>query len=355
MRVADDRQQWIDFSSNDYLGLAREPSVMARMQAGVGEYGAGSGASALITGYHPEHQALEQELADFLRRDAALMCSSGFLANLCGISSLAGRGDSIIQDRLCHASLIDAARLSGAHLRRFQHADLDSARQQLKGTEGHRLLVSDGVFSMDGDSAPAKELSLLASEQGATLVIDDAHGIGVLGQEGRGLAEEQALDQEQLPVLIGTLGKAFGTAGAFIAGSQGLIEHLINEGRSYIYSTAIPPSVAAATRESLRLIRAGSERRDRLHRNIARFVTGAKVRGLKLEPSRTPIQPLVVGDSDKALALSEQLSVRGFLVVAIRPPTVPDRSARLRITLSSEHEKGQLESLLETLSECLAA
>lgn len=357
MRVSDGQSSWVNFSSNDYLGLAGEPSLSAALAAAVSGsgalMGAGSGASALISGYHPEHQALEAELARFLQRDAVLLCSSGFQANMAAVSALAGRADCIVQDRLCHASLVDAARVSAAVLRRYRHGDVDSAQRQLQGGRGHRLLVTDGVFSMDGDCAPLPQLAELASAQAATLLVDDAHGIGVLGAQGRGLLEQCGLGQGQVPVLTGTLGKAFGISGAFVAGSRALIEQLVNEGRAYIYTTAPPPALAATARVALRLVSAGGHLRERLAERIEQLRAGAARRGLQLLPSATPIQPLVIGEAARALALSARLRALGYLVVAIRPPTVPAGSARLRITLSAAHSAAQVDGLLDALQRAM--
>lgn len=333
-----------DFSSNDYLGLAN--------RAAAGRTGAG--ASALVTGYGPEQRELETALATFLGREAVLVCSSGYLANLAVLTTLAGRGDTLVLDRLCHASLIDGARLSGARLKRYAHADPAAAATRLADADGHRLLVTDGVFSMDGDRAPLAALRDVAVETGATLVVDDAHGIGVLGERGGGLCECLGLDAGDVPVLIGTLGKAFGAAGAFIAGSGELVEHLENHGRSVIYSTALSPAVAVAGRDALDVIREADGPRRALRRRIAGFRAGAAERGLPLMPSDTPIQPLVLGEPRKALALQAFLESRGFLVAAIRPPTVPEGTSRLRITLSAAHDEAVVTTLLDALAEGLA-
>lgn len=353
MRISDGHQAWINFSSNDYLGLASAPSVIERMAEAARQQGLGSGASALVTGYHPEHQLLERELADYLQRDAVLLCSSGYLANACAIHALVSRGDTVVQDRLCHASLIDAARSTDARLRRYQHIDIDSARQQLATARGLRLLVTDGVFSMDGDQAPLRQLVALAQQQEAALVVDDAHGIGVLGPDGRGLLAQESMDQQQVPVLTGTLGKAFGASGAFVAGSKALIDHLVNEGRGYVYNTAMPPALAAAARQALNLVRAGSQRRARLRRRIAQLREGAHALGLELLPSSTAIQPLLIGDARRCVEVSQRLARAGFWVVPIRPPTVREGTARLRITLTSEHRTEQVDGLLEALSRSL--
>ncbi|MEE4173057.1 MAG: 8-amino-7-oxononanoate synthase [Xanthomonadales bacterium] len=334
-----------NFSSNDYLGLAGEPFPGAAT---------GSGASALVTGYQPAHEALERALAAFLDREAVLLTSSGYLANFAALTALAGRGDTIVQDRLCHASLVDAAKLSGAGLRRYPHADPAAAARQLEAAGGHRLLVTDGVFSMDGDFAPVAELAALARREGATLVVDDAHGIGVLGATGRGLCEGSGLDAGDVPVLIGTLGKAFGVAGAFIAGSRSLVEHLENHARSIIYSTALPPAMAEAGLAALERLSTGSDLRERLSERIDQLRRGAAERGIDLLPSETPIQPLVIGAEEDALALSAALEERGYLVTAIRPPTVPVGTSRLRITLSAAHAPEQVIGLLDALAGALA-
>lgn len=330
----------VNFSSNDYLGLG--------LTAACGS--TGSGASALVCGYQPVHQALELRLAEFLQRDSVLLVSSGYAANLAAITSLVGRGDMMIGDRLCHASLIDAALLSGATLKRYAHADADAAAERLAAGTGHTLLVTDGVFSMDGDEAPVVSLARLAARSGATLMVDDAHGIGVLGEQGGGLLEEAALGQDEVPVLIGTLGKAFGGAGAFIAGSTDLIAQVINEGRSVIYSTAMSPAMAQAGLAALDQIPFQPDLREQLHANISHFRAAAAERGLNLLKSRTPIQPLILGSEQRALSVSEKLEAAGFLVSAIRPPTVPPGTSRLRITLSAAHEKVQIDGLLDALA-----
>jgi 8-amino-7-oxononanoate synthase len=329
----------VNFSSNDYLGLGETAARGAT----------GSGASALVCGYQPVHCKLEARLAEFLERDAVLLTSSGYAANLAAVTALAGRGDQVVQDRRCHASRIDATRLSGARLKRYAHADAAAASERLKTRTGHTLLVTDGVFSMDGDEAPLAGLAAAAADAGATLLVDDAHGIGVLGQRGAGLLEELGLGQAEVPVLVGTLGKAFGCAGAFVAGSTGLIEQLVNEGRSVIYSTAMSPAMAHAGLAALDRIRSEPALRERLRDNISRFRAGARRRGLTLMDSRTPIQPLLLGPERRALAVSARLEAAGFLVSAIRPPTVPPGTSRLRITLSAAHEPRQIERLLDAL------
>jgi 8-amino-7-oxononanoate synthase len=286
----------LNFSSNDYLGLAAHPELVAALREAAIENGVGSGASALVTGFREQHHLLEKELAEFLQREKVLLCSSGYLANLGVATSLAGRGDTIIQDKLCHASLIDAARLSGARLLRYRHADVEALQRQLDvRNEGNTLVVSDGIFSMDGDAAPLKEIAELCQESRAWLAIDDAHGIGVCGPGGRGSLEAAGLSQSQVPILTGTLGKAFGCFGAFIAGSNALVEHLVNQARSYIYTTALPPALAAAARSALRRLIEDNWRRERLRMLVAHFKKAAAERGLALLASDSPIQPLLVG------------------------------------------------------------
>jgi 8-amino-7-oxononanoate synthase len=319
-------------------------------------YGVGSGSAHLVAGHGPAHEALEEELADFLGRPRALLFSTGYMANLGVIQALAGPGDPMFEDKLNHASLIDGALLARARLRRYPHADMAALRRQVQGhitTEGTAtaLIATDGVFSMDGDLAPLPELAALARSVGAWLLVDDAHGIGVLGRDGRGCLDHFGLGMEEVPILVGTLGKALGTFGAFVAGEDDLIETLIQSARSYIYTTAPPPALAAATRASLALARREEWRRERLRELIGGFRAGAAQLGLPLLPSPTPIQPLLAGSAERALAWSQTLETRGLLVTAIRPPTVPLGSARLRVTLSALHSDQDLDMLLEALAD----
>lgn len=340
------------FCSNDYLGLANHPAVISALQEAATRCGVGSGASHLVNGHSAEHHALEEELAAFCGRDRALLFSTGYMANLGAITALVGQGDAVFEDRLNHASLLDAGLLSGARFQRFLHNDLDNLQTRLAKTDAERkLIVVDGVFSMDGDFAPLPELSALAKKHNAWLMVDDAHGFGCFGQHGGGSAEHFGLTQDELPILMGTLGKAFGTFGAFIAGSETLIETLIQFARPYIYTTAMPPAVAAATRTSLGLLQTEHWRREHLQQLITHFRAGAARLGLQLLDSSSPIQPIILGDETRALAVSEQLSQRGFLVIAIRPPTVPAGSSRLRVTLSAEHSLTQVDGLLNALAE----
>ena len=343
-------RELLSFCSNDYLGLAADARLIAAFQHGAERWGVGSGAAHLVSGHCAAHHALEEELADFLQRPRALLFSTGYMANLGAVSALVGRGDQILEDRLNHASLLDAGLASGAAFARYRHADSADLGRRLDAAADHRLIVTDGVFSMDGDAAPLAQLATLASASDAWLMVDDAHGFGVLGPEGRGSVAAAGLSPDQVPILMATFGKAFGTFGAFVAGDDTLIETLIQQARTYIYTTASPPAVAEATRAALQIVRSEEWRRERLQTLIARFRRGAEQLGLALTPSRTPIQPLLVGDSAAAVALAARLERSGILVVAIRPPTVPAGSARLRITLSARHEEAHVDRLLDALA-----
>ncbi len=347
-----DGKNYLAFCSNDYLGLANHPDVISAFKNAANNFGIGSGASHLVAGHSQEHHALEEEIAAFTGRDRALLFSTGYMANLGAITALVGQGDAVFEDRLNHASLLDGGLLSGARFQRFLHNDLDNLQTRLQKTEANRkLIVVDGVFSMDGDCAPLPELAALAQKNNAWLMVDDAHGFGCLGKNGGGSAEHFGLTQNELPILMGTLGKAFGTFGAFIAGSETLIETLIQFARPYIYTTAMPPAIAAATRVSLRLVQTESWRREHLQQLITHFREGAERLGLQLTNSTTPIQPIIVGDEVKTLAISAALAERGILIVAIRPPTVAAGSSRLRITFSAEHTLTQVDDLLSALAD----
>jgi 8-amino-7-oxononanoate synthase len=349
-----DGTRYLSFCSNDYLGLANHPQVIAALKAGADKFGAGSGASHLVTGHQRPHHELEEVLAAFTQRPRALLFSTGYMANLGAVAALAGRGDAVFEDRLNHASLLDAGLLSGARLQRYLHGDTDDIQRRLaENADRHSLIISDGVFSMDGDLAPLPQLAAIAQQHGAWLIVDDAHGLGVLGASGRGTLEHFGLDRQAVPVLIGTLGKALGSFGAFVAGSEDLIEYLIQRARPYIYTTALPPAVACATLASLHLAQTEAWRREHLSALITRFRRGAQQLGAKLMSSETPIQPLVVGDSQTALVLSTALRSRGIYVTAIRPPTVPSGTARLRITLSAAHSEAQVDRLLTALEAVL--
>ncbi len=349
-----DGKNYIAFCSNDYLGLANHPDVMSAFKNAANNFGIGSGASHLVAGHSQEHHALEEEISAFTGRDRALLFSTGYMANLGAITALVGQGDAVFEDRLNHASLLDGGLLSGARFQRFLHNDLDNLQARLQKTEANRkLIVVDGVFSMDGDYAPLPELAALAQKNNAWLMVDDAHGFGCIGKNGGGSAEHFGLTQNDLPILMGTLGKAFGTFGAFIAGSETLIETLIQFARPYIYTTAMPPAIAAATRVSLRLVQAESWRREHLQQLITHFRKGAEKLGLQLTNSTTPIQPIIVGDEVKTLAMSTALAERGILIIAIRPPTVAAGSSRLRITFSAEHTLAQVDDLLSALADII--
>ncbi len=352
VNVRMDGRDLLSFCSNDYLGLANHPEVVAAFHAGLEAYGAGSGAAHLISGHSRAHQALEEELADFVQRPRALLFSTGYMANLGVLAVLAGRGARVFEDRSNHASLLDGARLSGARLVRYRHNDAADLAQRLQAAPaGEYLVATDGVFSMDGDLAPVADLASVAARHAAWLMVDDAHGLGVLGPGGRGILAQAGLDRTQVPVLMGTLGKACGTFGAFVAGSDELIETLIQAARTYIYTTAPPPALAQATRTALRLVREGEWRRERLRMLVQRFRQGAAQLGLHLPESDTPIQPLIIGDPDMALRLSAALVECGILISAIRPPTVPPGSARLRITFSAAHSEEQVDRLLDALEQ----
>ncbi|MFG6136734.1 8-amino-7-oxononanoate synthase [Halomonas sp. B23F22_10] len=343
----------LDFAGNDYLGLARDPRLAEAQAEGARRFGAGGRASHLVCGHQEIHEALEQRLAALTGRPRALLFSTGYMANLGVLQALCDRHTPVFQDRLNHASLIDGARLAGAPSRRFHHRDLDDLERLLARAPSGApaLVVSDGVFSMDGDVADVAGLSATARRHDAWLMIDDAHGLGVLGEAGDGCAG-RAHGADDVPVLVGTLGKALGSAGAFVAGDEALIEHLVQFARPYVYTTAQPPGVAAATLAALDVLEAEPERRARLHERIARFRHEAATLGLELDESTTPIQPLRLGDSARTLRWAARLGDAGLRVGAIRAPTVPKGEARLRITLSAAHDDDALDALLDGLAAC---
>ncbi|MCQ4315512.1 8-amino-7-oxononanoate synthase [Stutzerimonas zhaodongensis] len=350
--VTVDGERLLAFCSNDYLGLASHPEVIRAMQQGAERWGVGGGASHLVMGHSTPHHQLEEALAEFTGRPRALLFSTGYMANLAAVTALVGQGDTVLEDRLNHASLLDAGLLSGARFSRYLHNDANSLASRLEKATGNTLVVTDGVFSMDGDLADLPTLCVTARSRNAWVMVDDAHGFGPLGKTGGGIVEHFGLGMDDVQVLVGTLGKAFGTAGAFIAGSDDLIETLIQFARPYIYTTSQPPAVACATLKSLELLRTENWRRDHLNRLIERFRQGAARIGLTLMDSPTPIQPILVGSSERALQLSADLRACGILVGAIRPPTVPAGSARLRVTFSASHSEAQVERLLDILAEC---
>jgi len=356
----------VDFSSNDYLGLAHHPAVAAEMSACASRTGAGSAASHLITGHGIEHERLEEELAAFLGRERALLFSTGYMANLGVMTTLAGRGELVLLDRLSHASIIDGALLSGARFKRYTHGDAGAAERAIaENADEVAVVATDGVFSMDGDIAPLPGLAKAAAASRAWLVVDDAHGIGVLGANGRGSLEHCGMTTDEVPVLIGTLGKALGSFGAFVAGSRDLIEFLIQKARPYIYTTALPQPVAAATRKALEISQRETWRRERVLALTERFRRAARKAGIALLNAEapplagaaspaTPVQPIVLGNSEATLHAQRELLRAGFRVVAIRAPTVARGSERLRITLSASHTEGQVDSLVEALNGILS-
>lgn len=341
----------INFSSNDYLGLANHPQIKRVLlnELKSDEISYGSGAAHLVTGHHIQHHLLEDELADWLGTERALLFSTGYMANLAVQQTLMQAGDIILADKLNHASLIDGAKLSDADFKRYPHLDMQALERRLQDAQANHsqaLIVTDGVFSMDGDMAPLKEIQQLAQVYQAWLFVDDAHGIGALGKHGKGCFEHFGLQPDENTIIVGTLGKAFGTSGAFVAGSQTLIEALIQFARPYIYTTAMPQLNALAIREALKLIKEGEASRETLQKNIQHFREGAQKIGLTLWPSKTAIQPIMLGKSELAIAWSEALKKAGFWVSAIRPPTVPKNQARLRVTLSASHTTEQIDQLL---------
>jgi len=400
MRCTVDGRELLNFCSNDYLGLSQHPQVIAALRDG-GVDGVGSTASALVCGHHAVHDALEREMADWLQTPAALLFGSGFVANLAVLQALLRDGDACVQDKLNHASLIDAAKLSGATLKRYPHADVDGAARQLRaavrassrrapidaeglGIDASRsatdasplgrelaaidgdsngvraplgsrdaaltLLATDGVFSMDGDVAPLHDLAVLAREHDALLYVDDAHGVGVLGPQGRGSVAAAGLSTRDVPLQLATLGKAIGTYGAIVAGDAELVGHLAETARGHVYSTALPPPLAAASLAALRVARGADDRRATLQALVARFRGAASREGLDLLPSTTPIQAVMAYDDARALAMSRALEDAGLWVSAIRPPTVPEGRARLRVTLTALHTDPDIDRLVAALA-----
>lgn len=347
----------LNFASNDYLGLANHPALIKAMAAGAEIWGTGAGASHLVSGHMAAHETLEVALAQFIGFPRALTFSTGYLANLAVTPTLAGRGDAVFADKLNHASLIDGMQLAkaqGASVYRYPHLELSRLRALLSASTAHRkLIVTDAVFSMDGDIAPLPELLALADQFNAWLLVDDAHGFGVLGPQGQGtvahFGNHTALTAHPRLVWMATLGKAAGVSGAFIAGSETLIEYLIQKSRAYIFTTAAPPAMACALQESLRLIQAGDDRRAQLQARIAQLQAGLSHLPWKALPSQTAIQPLIVGSNAAALALSRSLWDQGIWAPAIRPPTVPKGTARLRLSLSATHTAEDIEGLLSAL------
>ncbi|MSR16128.1 MAG: 8-amino-7-oxononanoate synthase [Gammaproteobacteria bacterium] len=339
----------LNFCSNDYLGLANHPQLKAATIAGVQRYGVGAGSSALLSGHSAAHELLANQLARFLKRERAILFSSGYLANLGVLSGLVSRHDSIFHDKLNHASLIDGVRLTGAQNSRYPHAECRILDAKLAAINtGQSWLVTDGVFSMDGDLAPLSDLADLATKHNAILICDDAHGFGVVG-EGEGTVTEFGLSEKQVPLLIVTFGKALGTIGAAVVGPAVLIENLIHAARTFIYDTALPPALAHATSTALSLMRDDVRIRERLFANIRYFHQGLEASGLRIPRSTTPIQPFIIGDSSAALHAAAQLLERNLYVRAVRPPTVPKGTARLRICLSAAHTTSHIDRLVDGL------
>ncbi|GAB2538304.1 8-amino-7-oxononanoate synthase [Rhodanobacter koreensis] len=340
----------LSFCGNDYLGLAQHPQLIAAFKRVADDEGVGSTSAHLICGHRAEHAALEEALAAWTGRERAMLFSTGYMANLGVLQAVLTRGDVCVQDKLNHACLLDGAQLSGAELKRYPHSDVAAAARQLASrNEAAALLATDGVFSMDGDVAPLRELAALCTREQATLMVDDAHGLGVLGENGAGSVRAAGLGQREVPVLMATLGKALGCAGAFIAGPAALIDGLMQFARPYIYTTAMPPALAAAALAAVQLAQSEAWRRQKLAALIDRFRRGAAELGLPLAASTSAIQPLLLGEADAALAAALALERQGLLISAIRPPTVPQGHARLRITLSAAHEEAHVDHLLAAL------
>jgi len=346
-----DGRSYLSFCSNDYLGLANHPRLISALQQGAQQYGVGAGAAHLVSGHNAIHHQLEHELAAFVGKPAALLFSTGYMANMGTVQALVGKGDTVFADKFNHASLNDAMLLSRATVKRYRHNDMSHLAKLLEQCEsGRKLVITDAVFSMDGDQAPLPELLALCEQYDAWLLIDDAHGFGVLGAQGRGTLAHFGLNTPRI-IYMATLGKAAGVFGAFVAAEQVVIDTLVNHARSYVYTTATPPALASALLESLQQIATGDELRGHLQRLIAQLRGGLRELRWTLMPSATAIQPLLVGNNQEALNLSEGLRERGIWVVAIRPPTVPQGTARLRITLSAAHGAADVTRLIEALHE----
>ena len=346
-----DGKPYLAFCSNDYLGLANHPQLIVALQQGAQQWGVGAGAAHLVSGHFAPHRQLEDRLAAFVGKPAALLFSTGYMANLGVVQALAGKGDTVFADKLNHASLNDAMLLSRATVKRYRHGDRAQLAQLLAQTEsGRKLVITDAVFSMDGDFAPLRELLALCEQHDAWLYVDDAHGFGVLGQQGRGSLAHFGIAARRI-IYMATLGKAAGVSGAFVAAEQAVIDTLVNHANSYVYTTAAPPALSVALLQSLQLIEQGDALRAHLHDLIAQLRAGLSDLPWPLMPSETAIQPILIGDNRQALALSEALRARGIWVAAIRPPTVPQGTARLRITLSAAHSAADVERLIGALHE----
>lgn len=349
--IVDDGKPYLAFCSNDYLGLANHPQLINALQQGTQQWGVGAGAAHLVSGHFSPHHQLENQLADFLGKPAALLFSTGYMANLGVVQALIGKADTVFADKLNHASLNDAMLLSRAQVKRFRHGDMKQlAGMLVQTTSGRKLIITDAVFSMDGDIAPLLELLALCEQHDAWLLVDDAHGFGVLGEQGRGSLSHFGIASPRI-IYMATLGKAAGVSGAFVAAEQVVIDTLINHARSYVYTTATPPALSVVLSESLRLIAQGDAKRAHLQNLIAQLRNGLSDLPWQLMPSHTAIQPLLIGDNQQTLQLSEGLRERGIWVAAIRPPTVPQGTARLRITLSAAHSATDVDQLIKALHE----
>ena len=359
IRVIIDGREYLSFCSNDYLGLAAHPELIRAMSECARDWGVGAGASHLLGGHSEPHEELEQALAEFMGADRALLFSTGYMANIAVLTALAGRGDGNYQDRLNHASLIDGALLSRSSMKRYRHVDMDELGSLLAGDDANsKIVASDGVFSMDGDLSPLSKMLQLSRSNDALSYIDDAHGFAVLGEHGRGVVDDidtRSQDYEDGHLLsMCTLGKAMGSFGAFVAGSDEIIDTLVQQGRSYIYTTALPPAVAAASYAAFELMSSEGWRRKKLASLVDHFKSACRQRCIPLMESSTPIQPVMIGDNNKALAIAEGLKQQGLLVFAIRSPTVAAGSERLRITLSAAHEEADIDVLLDALASSIA-
>lgn len=354
------QQRHLNFSSNDYLSLASDPALIAAWQAGLAQYGCGSGASALVTGYSQAHAELEAELKSWLKVDAVALFNSGYSANQAMLKLLLGKHDLLLQDKLNHASLMEAGSLISCPMQRFRHNDMNHLASLLEksadnSTIENKLIVSEGIFSMDGDSAPLMDLLALREQYQTWLMLDDAHGIGVCGPNGEGSMAALGLDNRQLDIYMATFGKALGVGGAMIAGKQSLIDYIVNFSKPYIYTTAMPPAQAVAITAAIKMIQSQPWRQQQLHANIAYFKQLAQQHKLPLMTSNSAIQPILIGQSDVALHVANALRQQGFYCSAIRPPTVPNGTARLRITLTALHQPQDIEQLLTALQAILAA
>ena len=349
--IVADTKPYLSFCSNDYLGLANNPTLIVAMQQAAGDSGVGSGASGLVTGHHRYHDELEKQLAKFVNLPAALLFSTGYMANIGVLGALVGRGDAIFADKLNHACLNDGGYYSLAEFKRFAHNDVKALEKLLKASSAkHKIIAVDAVFSMDGDIAPIPEYLALCEQYDAYLYMDDAHGFGVLGKHGAGTLSHFNLKSPRI-IMMATLGKAAGVAGAFVAGEQVVIDYLIQTAKSYVYSTPAPPALSATLSASVKLIEQGDDLRAHLYALIALLKAELKLKKWKLSPSITSVQPLIIGDNFKAVALSKYLQQQGILVPAIRPPTVPINTSRLRISLSAAHSKEDVRRLIAALQQ----